>query len=161
MVFTHWKVGISPKAWNTWDTIHRPQEAQEEGRPKSSVLSLTHPFGNLCSFQWLAVGIHLCICQTVAEPLKKKLYQAPVSKHFVASTIVSWFGVCIWDGSPGGAVSGWPFLSLYSTLYLLIYSLEYFVPASKKEWCIPTLNFIPLEFHLVCGFYLGYSELLC
>ena len=27
-------MGISPKALNTQDTIHRPQEAQEEGRPK-------------------------------------------------------------------------------------------------------------------------------
>ena len=25
---------ISPKAWNAQDTIHRPHEAQEEGRPK-------------------------------------------------------------------------------------------------------------------------------
>jgi hypothetical protein len=27
-------VDISPEAWNTQDTIHRPHEAQEEGRPK-------------------------------------------------------------------------------------------------------------------------------
>jgi hypothetical protein len=27
-------VDISPKAQNTQDTIHRPYEAQEEGRPK-------------------------------------------------------------------------------------------------------------------------------
>ena len=26
--------GISPEAQNTQDTIHRPHEAQEEGRPK-------------------------------------------------------------------------------------------------------------------------------
>jgi hypothetical protein len=37
-----------------------------------------------------------------AEPLRRQLYQAPVSKHFLASTIVSGFGVCIWDGFPGG-----------------------------------------------------------
>jgi hypothetical protein len=36
--------------------------------------------------------------------------QDPVSKHFLASPIVSGFGVYIWDGSPGEAVSGWPFL---------------------------------------------------
>jgi hypothetical protein len=30
--------------------------------------------------------------------------------HFLASTIVFAFGDCIWDGSPGGAVFGWPFL---------------------------------------------------
>jgi hypothetical protein len=28
-------VDISPKAPNNQDTIHRPHEAQEEGRPKS------------------------------------------------------------------------------------------------------------------------------
>jgi hypothetical protein len=43
---------------------------------------------------------------------------ASISKHFPGSTIVSWFGGCIWDGSPGGAVSGWPFQwSLLHTLF--------------------------------------------
>jgi hypothetical protein len=32
------------------------------------------------------------------------------SNFFLASEIVSGFGVYIWDGTPGGAVSGWPFL---------------------------------------------------
>ena len=31
------------------------------------------------------------------------------SKHLLASTIVSLFGNCIWDGSPGKTVTGWPF----------------------------------------------------
>ena len=39
-----------------------------------------------------------------AEPLRRQLYQAPVSKHLLASTIVSGFGNCIWDGHPGVAV---------------------------------------------------------
>jgi hypothetical protein len=56
------------------------------------------------------VSIHFCICQTLAEPLRRELNQAPVSKHLLASTIVSGFVDCIWDGSPGGAVSGWSFL---------------------------------------------------
>ena len=56
------------------------------------------------------VSIHLWICQALAEPLRRQLYQASVSMHFLASTIVPWFGDCIWDASPGGAVSGWPFL---------------------------------------------------
>ncbi|KRY86256.1 hypothetical protein T11_8264 [Trichinella zimbabwensis] len=33
-------------------------------------------------------------------------FQAPVSKHFLASTIVSGFGDCILDEFPGGAFSG-------------------------------------------------------
>jgi hypothetical protein len=62
------------------------------------------------SVQWLAESICLCICQTLTEPFRRQVYQAPVSKHFLASTIMSVFGDCIWDGSPGGAVSGWLFL---------------------------------------------------
>ena len=44
-------------------------------------------------------------------------YQAPVSKHFLASATVSGFGVYGWDGSLGGKVSGWPFLQ--SVLHFL------------------------------------------
>jgi hypothetical protein len=70
------------------------------------VLSLVPPLGTLCSVQWLALSIHLCICQALAEPLRRQLYPAPVSKDLLASTIVSGFGDCIRDESPGGAVSG-------------------------------------------------------
>jgi hypothetical protein len=49
----------------------------------------------LCSVHWLAVSIHFCICQALAEPLKRQLYQAPVSKQLLASKIVSGFGNCI------------------------------------------------------------------
>jgi hypothetical protein len=74
------------------------------------VLSLAPSLGTLCSIQWMAVSIHFCICQALAEPLRKQLYQGPVSKLLLASAIVSGFGDCIRDGSPGGAVSGWSFL---------------------------------------------------
>jgi hypothetical protein len=60
----------------------------------------------LCSVQWLAESFHFCICQALAEPLRRQLYHATVSKPLLASTIVSGFGDCIWDGSPGGVVSG-------------------------------------------------------
>jgi hypothetical protein len=69
-----------------------------------SVLCLTPPLGTPCSVQWLAVSICLCICQALAEPLRRRLYQTPVSMHFLASTIVSAFGDCIWDGSPRGSL---------------------------------------------------------
>jgi hypothetical protein len=47
---------------------------------------------------------------------QEMLYQA-VSKHFLASAIVSEFGVCRWDRSSGGSVSRWPFFqSLLHTL---------------------------------------------
>jgi hypothetical protein len=78
------------------------------------VLSLV-PLRTLCSVKWLADSIHLCISQDQVEHLRRQLYQAPVSKDFFASIIVSGFGDCIWDESPGGTVSGWPFLQ--SLLY--------------------------------------------
>jgi hypothetical protein len=70
------------------------------------VLYLAPSLGTLCSIQWMAVSIHFCISKAQAEPLKSQVYQAPVSKLLLASTIVSAFSDCIWDGSPGGAVSG-------------------------------------------------------
>ena len=59
-----------------------------------------------CSDWWLALSIRIFIGKALAKPLGRQLYQAPTSKHFLASAIVSEFGGCIWDGSPGGAVSG-------------------------------------------------------
>ena len=83
------------------------------------VLSLAPLLGTQYSIQWIAVSIHLCICQAMAEPLRSQLYKAPVGKHLLASTIVFVYGGCIWDGSPGGKVSGWSFLqSLFHTLSL-------------------------------------------
>ena len=75
-----------------------------------TVFSLDPPLGTLCSAQWMSVSLHLCIFQTLADPFRRQLYQAPVSKHLVLSTIVSGFGDITWDGSPGGTVSGWSFL---------------------------------------------------
>jgi hypothetical protein len=66
-----------------------------------------------CSVQWLAASICLCICQALVEPLRRQLYQTPVSKHFPASTIVSRFGDSIWDRSSGGGVSGWLLFLLF------------------------------------------------
>jgi hypothetical protein len=61
----------------------------------------------------------LCICQALVEPLRRQLYQAPVSKLLLASTKVSGFSDCLWNGSPGGEVSRWSFLQfLLHTLSL-------------------------------------------
>jgi hypothetical protein len=35
------------------------------------VLSLIPPLESLCSVQWLAASIHLCICQALTEPFKR------------------------------------------------------------------------------------------
>jgi hypothetical protein len=47
--------------------------------PAPWVLFLAPSLGDLCSVQWLAVRIHFCICQTLEKPLRKQLYQSPVS----------------------------------------------------------------------------------
>ena len=51
------------------------------------VLSLAPSLGTLCSVQWMTVSIHFYICQELAEPLRRLLYQAPVSKLLLASTV--------------------------------------------------------------------------
>jgi hypothetical protein len=83
------------------------------------VLSLAPSLENLCSIQSVIVSIHFYICQALAEPLRRQLYQAPKSKLLLVSAIVSGFGGCLWDGSPSWAVSGLLFLqSLLRTLSL-------------------------------------------
>jgi len=85
------------------------------------------PIGVPVIIRWLALTILICIGQDLAEPLRRQLYQAPVSKHFLASAIVSRLGVCMWDGSPGGIVSGWPFLqSLLHSLSYIFFRQEWF-----------------------------------
>ena len=54
------------------------------------VLSLAPSLGTLCSNQWMTVSIHFSICQSLAEPLRRQLYQAPVSKILLASTNSVW-----------------------------------------------------------------------
>jgi hypothetical protein len=79
-----------------------PMGLQAPSAPSApSVLSLASSLGTLFSVQWMDVSIHLFICQELAEPLRRKLYQAPVSKHLLASTILSGFGDCM------GWILGW------------------------------------------------------
>jgi hypothetical protein len=98
--------------WGYW-LVHivPPMGLQTPSAPWG--LSLALSLGTLCSVQWMAVSIHFCICQALAEPLRRQQYQALVSKHLLASPIVSGLGNCIWDGSPGGTVLSF---SLCSTL---------------------------------------------
>jgi hypothetical protein len=108
--------GSSEDLWLV-DIIVLPMGLQTPSVP--SVIFLIPQLGTLCSVQWLAVSICLCICQALAELLRRQLYQVSVCKHFLASPIVSGFGVCMWDVSGCGSVSGWPFLqSLIHTLSL-------------------------------------------
>jgi hypothetical protein len=66
--------------WGYWlvHIVVFPMGLQAPSPP--SVLSLAPSLGTLCVVQWLAESIHLYICNTLAEPLRRELYQAPVSK---------------------------------------------------------------------------------
>jgi hypothetical protein len=86
------------------------------------------------------MSIHLCICKAVAGPLRRHPFQAHFNMHFLASTIVSVFGNCLWDESPGVTVSGWPFLQ--PLLYILSpYMLLWvFCSLSKKDQSIQNFD---------------------
>ena len=110
-------------------SLHRtkglPSLLMPEKAPSAPlVLPLTLPLGSLCSVPWMFEKIHICTGQDLAEPLRRQLYQVPVSKHLLAAAIVSGFGVCIWDGSPGRAVSGWPFLWSLLYSFFLVFLLD-------------------------------------
>jgi hypothetical protein len=49
--------------------------------------SMDPPSRILRSVQWLAASICLCIFQALAESLRRQLYHASISKHFLAPTI--------------------------------------------------------------------------
>jgi hypothetical protein len=88
-----------------------------------SVLSLTPPLGSLCSVQWLTVSIHICIVQVLAEPLRRQLYQAPVSKHFLASAIVSEFALHVgWN--PRWGIFWVAFLSGSTLLFVPVFPID-------------------------------------
>jgi hypothetical protein len=77
---------FSPReVWGCWlvHIVVPPMGLQTPSAPW--VLSLDLSLETLCSVQWMAVSIHLCICQALAEPLRRKLYQVPVSKLLLAS----------------------------------------------------------------------------
>jgi hypothetical protein len=116
-VFFDW--WFSPREFCGYWLVHIVHFMGLQTPSASWVFSLAPSFWILCSIQRMAVIIHFFICQALAEPLRRPLYQAPVSKLLFASTIVSGFGGCIWDGLPGRAVSRWLFLqSLLHTLSL-------------------------------------------
>jgi hypothetical protein len=101
----------------------------DKAPPAPSVFPLTPPLESLCSVWWLAASIHSCTGQNLTEPLRRQLYQDPVSKYFLASAIVARFGVCMWDGFPGGLS-----FSLWSTLCPCISFRQ------EQFWVTPSLN---------------------
>ena len=45
---------------------------------------MTPSLGTLCSVQWMTMSINFCLCQALAEPPRRQLYQVPVSRHLLA-----------------------------------------------------------------------------
>ena len=60
------------KFWGIWlvDIVVLPMELQTQ---LLWSFFLTPPLGSLCSVQWLAVSICFCICQALAEHLRRQL----------------------------------------------------------------------------------------
>jgi hypothetical protein len=116
LMCTHWLWVWSLGDWSVSlvDIVVLPMGLQNPSAP--SVLALTSLLQSLCSLQpWcLAASVHICIGQALAghgaTPSQGTDNQTFVSRPFLTSAIVPEFGVCRWDGSLGGAVSGWAFL---------------------------------------------------
>ena len=111
-------------------------------------LSLAPSLEILCSAQWMAMSIHFCISQALAEPLRRQLYQAPVSKNLLASTIVSRFLVTVYRMDPqvGQSLDGLSF-SFWFKLCLCISSMGILIPLLRRTevstlWYTFFLSFI-------------------
>jgi len=124
------------------DNVVLPLGLQTPSDP--SVFSLTPPLKSSCSVIWLAAAILICISRALEEPLRRHSYLIPVSKHFLASAIVTGFDGSIWDGSQKAQSLYDLFFSPCSTPCPCISSREYFVLLFKKEWSIHILFFLLL-----------------
>jgi hypothetical protein len=60
----------------------------------------------------------------LAELLRGLLCQAPDSKHFLASTIVSGFGICRWNRFPRWGSLWMAFLSVSASLFVPAFPLD-------------------------------------
>ena len=88
-----------------------------------SVLSLNLPLGTLCSVQWLVASICLCTCQALAVPLRRQLYQAPISKHFLASASAwVWWLHMGWIPQWGSLWTAFP--SVSAPLFVSVFPLD-------------------------------------
>ena len=94
-----------------------------------SCYSVADPFSSLGTFPSSFIGgpvfhsIDDCEHPLLYLPHMRQLCQGPFSKILLAYAIVSAFDGWLWDGSLGGAVSGWSLLlSQFQTLFLLFCS---------------------------------------
>jgi hypothetical protein len=66
----------------------------------------------------------ISICQALAEPLRRQLYKVPISKHFLASTIVLGFGVYRWNRFPRWDSLWMAFPSVFDPLFVPEFPLD-------------------------------------
>jgi hypothetical protein len=88
----HFGWWFSPRyLWGYWlvHIVVPPMGLQWHSAPW--VLSLTPSLGTLCQCQWMTVNIHFCICQALAEHLRRQIFQAPL-----AQIVGIHNSVCIW-----------------------------------------------------------------
>jgi hypothetical protein len=90
------------------DIVVLPLGLQTTATP--SVRTLTPLLGTLRLVQWLAANVNLCICKGSGRSSQETAIAGSFQHEVLDSTIVSGFGNCIWNESPDGTVSGWPFL---------------------------------------------------
>jgi len=126
----------------------------------TSVLSLIPPLGNPFSVQWMAPSIYLCICHTLAEALRRQLYQAPVNTHLLAALIVTGIGDCMWMDPHVWQSLGGLFSDSTPHVVSTFPPVSILILPSKKYWSIHILDFFLLELYIVCKLYLVSSELL-
>jgi hypothetical protein len=120
--------------------------------------------GTLCPFQWFAESIHPCIWQALAKT--RQLYQAPVSNHLLAATVVSGFSDCVWDGvsAPHFASVSPPMGILFPLLKRTDVSILWSSFFLNLIWCMNCILSIPsywdnihlsVSLYHVCSFVIG------
>ena len=81
------------------------------------VLSIAPLLGFSCSVQWLVASIPLCICQALAELLRRQLYWTPVSHQALLVIFNSAWVWCLYMGWIPGWGSLWIFVYHMHILY--------------------------------------------
>jgi hypothetical protein len=100
--------------------------------------SIGEPHAQSNGWLWSSASVFVRLWQSLSGDSYIRLLSACISWH----PQVSGFGDCIWDGSPGGAVSGWPFLpSLHFSIFnYAVFSIR--SPSSSTTSC-PNLTHPP------------------
>jgi hypothetical protein len=131
-VFFDWWFA-SKELWGYWlaHIVFPPMGLQTP--PAPWVHSLAPSLGTLCSIQYMILSIHFCMCQALAEALRRQLYQAPVSRLLLASAIVSGLVIVYrMDPQVGQSLGNLSF-NLCSKLCLCNYFHWYFVHPSMDS----------------------------